>query len=387
MKRNTVLKLATLCAVLGLTSFAPAKAEASFWDSTTVSGGFHADYGYNLNRPSVGKTAGNTNGYRLFDNRPNNFNFNVFDFTVANKPADWFGLTVSLDYGRDLASSVNAFTAGAGTNGVAVRQAFMDINAPLGNGLNFRAGRFDSPFSVEGAVRAHNLNNDVTLSRTIAPWTFTGVTGTYDFNDMFSFMFGVVNGWNVAADGNNGKSFIGKITAKPTDAIWFSVGGYTGPDRASREKPQRNFIDVSTGWNAMEGLNVTLSYDWLRDSSLAAMGTKGFADAQGFSGWVDWKAADGFWGLTLRGDYVKDDVAFLANTTNKDGMGVATGGTAGKKIWSGTATTHFFLAEGLDLRFEFRHDQSNQKSFVKGNSTATAKKYQDTLGAALAYAF
>src|SRR3990167_4638811 len=105
MKRNTVLKLASLCAVLGLMNFASAKAEASFWDSTTVSGSFNADYGYNLNRPSVKSAAAvSTNGYRLLDNRPNNFNFNLFDFTVSNKPTDWFGMTVALDYGRDVAN-------------------------------------------------------------------------------------------------------------------------------------------------------------------------------------------------------------------------------------------------------------------------------------------
>lgn len=388
MKRNTVLKLASLCAVLGIMNFASAKADAAFWDSTTVSGAFHADYGYNLNRPTtntnVGGGGGNVNGYRLFDGRPNNFNFNVFDFTVTNKPADWFGMTVALDYGRDVGTSAAAFGGvGAPAGGVAVREAYMDITAPLGNGLTIRAGNFTSPLSIEGPVRARNLNSSESLSRDLAPWSFTGVTASYDLSDMFSFMFGVVNGWNRFTDNNNGKSFIAKFTVKPTDAIWFSLGGYSGPDKALFETPQRNFVNASAGWNVMEGVNVTLSYDLFRDSGIQANGTKGLADATGVSGWVDWKAADGFWGMTLRGDYVNDDVAWLA----ANGLAQQTGGIAGKRLWSGTATTHFFLAEGLDLRFEFRHDQSNQKSFVKGSSAATTKKYQDTLGASLAYTF
>ncbi|MBI2982087.1 MAG: DUF3138 family protein [Deltaproteobacteria bacterium] len=148
-----------------------------------------------------------------------------------------------------------------------------------------------------------------------------------------------------------------------------------GPETAGNDRTLRTLIDTSLIYKPMDDWTLALNYNWARDAGFSAAGSDGIADWQGVAAYADWKATD-MCGLTLRTEYFDDDVVAL---------GAATGAAASGRVFEGTLTSHTYLAEGLDLRFEFRHDQGNNNSFLRG--TGASRKFQDTLASQLVYSF
>ncbi|MBI3541265.1 MAG: DUF3138 family protein, partial [Deltaproteobacteria bacterium] len=94
---------------------------------------------------------------------------------------------------------------------------------------------------------------------------------------------------------------------------------------------------------------------------------------QGVAGYAHYKPFD-FVGVSLRGEFFHDD-------------GVRLGAFAGvnANIAEGTGTLHFYLADGLETRLEFRHDYANQSVFTRGSGTT--RRFQDTASAEVVYSF
>lgn len=96
-------------------------------------------------------------------------------------------LRADLDFGR-VASS------GAGTAAFTLEQAYATANIPIGNGLEFMLGRFNTPIGFESA---DVIDND-TISKSVLvtglrPANTTGAKIYYSFSDLVDFHFYVVN--------------------------------------------------------------------------------------------------------------------------------------------------------------------------------------------------
>ncbi len=375
------LKYASLLVAVGTIGLSQvAKAEdkegGSFWDNTKVTGSLDVNYNYNFNRPTTASTAAPaTNGYRLFDANANNFNVSLFELAIQNDPTDWFGLRADLDFGRDAATIHSPGLGGA--EFVDLQQAYATLKADIGNGLTFKVGKFVTMHGAEVIESAYNYNASRSFLFNYAiPFTHVGIMASYPFADWLNFDFAIVNGWNAAVDNNNGKSFHTMFTIKPFEKLTWYLGGTFGPEANGVDGQWRTLLDTTLSYAATDALTLALNYDLGRDGALAAgTGSRGISDWQGIAAYAHWKPVEKF-ALSLRGEFYKDDVATL---------GAPTGSTASTKIGEGTLTTHYYIADGLDLRFEFRHDQGNQASFLKGNGTS--KKYQDTIASQLVYSF
>lgn len=376
MRKN--LKYTSLLVAVGMMGIVhTAKAEeqsgGSFWDNTKVTGSLDTSYNYNFNRPTSTAAATATNGHRAFDGNPNSFSLNLFELAIENAPTDWITLRTDLDFGQD-AALIHSAGLGAATDNFDLQQAFLAIKAPVGNGLTFKAGKFVTGHGAEVIEAAYNNNISRSFLFNYAiPFTHTGLSMNYAFNDMAAIDLAVLNGWDNTLDNNNGKTLQGFVTLKPVEGFTWILGGTFGPEAAGVDGSPRLILESNGSYAVNEQLTVGLDYVLGRDKSLA--GHAGIADWQALAGYGHYKVTDTF-ALSLRGEMFRDDT-----TTRLGGLQ----GSPSTKMYEGTLTSHCYLAEGVDLRFEFRHDQGNNTSFVKGSGTP--KKYQDTVAAQLVYSF
>lgn len=129
----------------------------------TLSGFVTASYFYDTSLPRDRKS----DGY-LWNTSHNAFSLNKFKLTLASKPVERSGekwdaaFRASLIFGED-APVVN--TGGEAQGMEALREAYVELNAPLGAGLNLRAGQLISLLNYEsgdgGAVNAKDRKSVV----------------------------------------------------------------------------------------------------------------------------------------------------------------------------------------------------------------------------------
>ncbi|HUC86386.1 MAG TPA: outer membrane beta-barrel protein, partial [Candidatus Acidoferrales bacterium] len=116
-------------------------------DGMTISGFVEASYFYNLNRPA----SGYSDGY-LWNTKDNNFTLNKVKITLASKPVEqngdqWdAGYRVSLIAGQD-APIVNTDSSVIGFD--YLREAYVELNVPIGTGLDIKAGELISLLNYE----------------------------------------------------------------------------------------------------------------------------------------------------------------------------------------------------------------------------------------------
>ena len=172
-----------------------------------LSGFVTASYFYDTSRPSDRKS----NGY-LWNTSENSFTLNKVKLTLASPPAErsgekWSaGYRASLIWGEDSA----VVNTGGEVQGLEnLREAYVEVNAPLGTGLNIKAGQLISLLNYEsgdgGAVNA-NFSQGY-------QWYYTGngpsagVQLGYTFTDWLDLKVRVQNGiYAGAIDNNSGKA-------------------------------------------------------------------------------------------------------------------------------------------------------------------------------------
>lgn len=369
-----IIVIGLLSVAIGGSAFAEEESGGSFWDKTKVTGGIDVNYNYNFNRPTTTAVAAAANGYRVFDVNANTFRVSLVELAIENTPAEWVTFRTDLDFGQDPAF-YHAAGLGAATDNFDLQQAYVALKAAnVGNGLTFKIGKFVTMHGAEviEAWANNNVSRSLLFNYAI-PFTHTGIMASYPFADWISLDLGVVNGWNNVTDNNNGKTMHAMFTFKPWETVTWYLGGSIGPETAGNDRTLRSLLDTTLVYAPNENWTFTLNYDLGRDGGLG--GTAGIADWQGFAGYVHYKPFD-FFALTVRGEYYDDDVGTL---------GAPTGATASGRLFEGTATTHFYLADGVDLRFELRHDHGNNASFLRGNGAS--RKFQDTVASQLVYSF
>jgi hypothetical protein len=94
------------------------------------------------------------------------------------------GYTVELMVGPD---------ATVGPYGGGIRQAYVELRANVGNGLDFKIGQWDNIIGFEGTDSYANLNWTRSYGYTIEPTEHVGLLAEYVFNPSVDFKVGVAN--------------------------------------------------------------------------------------------------------------------------------------------------------------------------------------------------
>src|SRR5260221_1157822 len=113
----------------------------SAMDQVTISGFVQASYFYNTQHPASGQS----DSY-LWNTKDNSFSLNKFKLTIAGKPVDsdkWdASFRASLLFGDDAPdlNPAGANGTGANTSFNDLREAYVELNVPVGTGLDIKAG-------------------------------------------------------------------------------------------------------------------------------------------------------------------------------------------------------------------------------------------------------
>lgn len=344
----------------------------SGFQGVNLSGFVDTTYTYNLNRPET-----NVNTLRVFDTRSDSFMINNAQLALE-KPVSTespVGFKTELMFGTD-AEVVGGVTTGLSTtataNEVELQEAYAEYLAPIGNGLDLKAGKFATLHGAEVIESKDNWN----ISRSFLfgyaiPFTHTGVRAAYPVSDMLTVLGGVSNGWDVVDDNNTAKTVEFGFSSAPVDGVTLGSTFMMGPEQTGNNGHQRSIVDVVAGWQPTDALQLKLNYDYGWENDAVAF--RNNAVWHGLAGYARYAVTDKA-AVSLRTEYMNDadGVRTAFNTTGLNGLV-----DNHVRLYEVTLTGEYQLNPHLTSRLEYRHDKSDASVF-RAHSTDNVS-YQDTV--------
>jgi len=182
--------------------------------------------------------------------KENGFNLDVVKLSIS-KPQDespWAaGYQVDLLFGPD-AVGYNPAAVGSGSyattgyydgySDFGIKQAYVALRTPLGNGIDWKIGVFDSPLGYEVFDAGSNPNYTRSWGYAVEPTELTGILGTYKVNDELSLSAGIANtleaginqrSWDVGRGGIResrdwNKAFLGSLAYTAPSSWGWAAG-------------------------------------------------------------------------------------------------------------------------------------------------------------------
>jgi len=352
--------------------------------STTLSGYVDTSIIY---RPGTGNLSGA--GAFTGGAKQDGFNLNVVKLTLE-KPLDegqWSaGYKVDLLFGPD-ANIFATTSSGVNSSDFAIKQAYVALRAPVGNGLDFKVGVFDTIIGYEVFESPNNPNYSRSYAWGFEPTTHTGVLASYRVADWMSIAAGVANtaGPTINArssyldrpgiNAESRKTYMGSLTLTAPES-WGSMKGaafYTGIiDGTGARTSGVVASDVFSYYagvtipTPITSLSVGASYDYRGTTGAEADGFEiaPSAYANATSLYLSWQATEKL-KLNTRGEY--------ASATNP---GNVTPPQGDFKVAAVTFTADYALWANVLSRLELRwdHDCSQRSDgalFDSGNYGST----------------
>ncbi len=315
------------------------------------------------------------------------FNLNVVKLSIEHPVVAedvWgAGYKVDLLFGPD----ANAFASQSTgvTADFAVKQAYVALHAPVGNGLDFKLGVWDSIMGYEVFESINNPNVTRSYGWTMEPVSHTGLQATYQFTDFLSASAAVANTFGTTI---NGRPFLGGGTTVPAagegpkaesykaymasmtftaPTNWGALSGSTlsasvmngfnaaSPSRGNTPADQTSYYIGGTLNTPVSGLKVGASYDYAGVSEQPITGGQsGYANAVGL--YVSYQLTEKL-GIYGRGEYASSSLpaTFLA-----------------RKVFETTATLQYDLWKNVLTRLEFRWDHAADGSTPYGGTIVGA---------------
>jgi hypothetical protein len=325
-----------------------------------IYGYVEGSYTYNFNNPAQGLNLGRE--FDINDNRPQ---LNQADLKIERKadPHQWdLGGMLEMNFGTDdrfihssgfFDHSNNPFSNSI-DNGAEyqfdVPQIYLDLTAPWGKGVRFRFGKFlffkqiDPNASV---FYSHSFTFGAAL-----PFTLTGVTAYYQFNDQWSIEGGIARGWGQTLRDNNGAiDALGRVKYKINDKTEASLALVIGPELDHDNSHYRTVLDGTVSY-AMND-NLTLLADGVFGYEAEPSGT-GDDYWYGLSGYAVYKVSD-MLNVNARGEFYRDEEGFttgIPQTLFEATLGVTL-----------TPFPNNDIGSNLKLRPEVRYDYSTGDYF------------------------
>lgn len=347
----------------------------SAMSAISLSGFVQASYFYNTQDPDDGYS----DGY-LWNTKHNNFSINKVKLTLASPAVERSGdawdaaFRVSMIWGED-APVLN--TGGENQGLEALREAYVELNVPLGEGVNVRAGQLISLLNYEsGDGGAANPNFSQGYQ-----WFFTGngpsagVQASYVVNDWLDLTARVQNGLYAGAiDNNSAKTFMGRIGLKPTKDLWVALLGFGGEESATLDLLGGS---VLAGYQVTEKLGTGFEFDYF-DFDFGATSAKLWS----VGGWA-WYDFTPKTGIAFRAEYLDDpDGGGLLGIglPNRPGSAI-TSLDADGDLASLTLTFNWKPTPNIKIQPEIRYDKTSYEGGFDGEDD------RFTIGAGISYLF
>ena len=356
----------------------------------------YVDSGYSYNFTGAASGTSNVAG-RFGSDTAAKGDFNLYALKIAlekaltseNKAQAGFRTDVMIgedaDYLSNRTTGQDGLNNDQNSNDLFLEQAYAVIRAPVGNGWDFKVGRFVSILGYEVIERPANMNITYSLVWQQLPIFYTGVLSSYKFDDYLDGKLGVVNGSdtdnNTTTGGNSdGCALIASlnVTAPGGNANWsnnFQYSSNSENDTAVSSTSNATFI---AGNNGSRGSAYTFIYNswgnwspqFAKDKLLFAFDSALGTSNAGNSGTINtsWCVAtvytkyqfNDWFSLSSRGEYFHgNNFGKIGNTEGyepSDGRSLQAKQTSGMDLWEYTITAGISVSDNLLIRAEYRLD-------------------------------
>ena len=263
------------------------------------------------------------------------------------------------------------------SNALFLEQAYVSIRAPVGNGWDFKVGKFVSILGYEVIERPANMNVTYGLLWEQMPLYYTGVLSSYKFDDYLDAKLGVVNGSQT--DNNTTTSGAGdgcavlaalNVTAPGGNANWSNNFQYSSNNDNQTYQSTTASSTSTAVENGSSGTGYSFIYNswgnwapkFANDKLLfafnALLGTASTNDGDPSQPGTTWFGAGAYakyqfndwFSLCSRGEYLggNNPAKLYADYENKN-----------LSLWEYTLTAGFNVIDNLLIRAEYRLDWGN----------------------------
>jgi hypothetical protein len=238
--------------------------------ATTISGYVDTSAVWN---PGTGTA--NVAPYAFNAGKQNGFNLDAVDIKLSKalEEGKWSaGYVAELSWGPD----ATAIDGGAAP----IRQAYVDLGIPIGNGLELKLGRWDNILGYETSDAMNDPNWTRSYGYTFEPTEHTGVLASYKFADWIGLQLGVADELSTIGGVNaryeSRRAFVSLLTLTAPDSWGFLKGSalYGGFDYGPGGASDTTEFYVGTTINTpVTGLSFGASWDNISDVALSVPGT------------------------------------------------------------------------------------------------------------------
>jgi hypothetical protein len=349
--------------------------------STVISGYVDVAAQYNMGNygpfaASGGVPVGTAGNFIVpgFINKVDNFTLNDVDIAL-DKPQDespWAsGYHIDLNLGTDAVGLGFNNLRAEGTGAVAIRQGYVVLRTPVGNGIDWKIGVQDDIIGYEGNTDGANPNYTRSIGYSVEPTTLVGMIGSYKITDAVTIQGGIADATSPAAGLFGGglptssdKTLAAAVAFTAPDSFGFAKGATLnlGTLLNLEKGGQDNYYAGITMPTPMSTLKVGAAFD------LVSVANEAPGNSQNDSGYII-----GIYGslqptdklaFNLRAEYYDLEGAFF------NPYGGFTGDGKGEEV---TATVSYNLWANVTSRAEFRWDHLDQgTTFSDNHSNADA---------------
>jgi len=356
-----------------------------FLRNTTINLGIDGYYAYNFNRP-----VGRVNLLRAYDVLSNNFSLNqasiIFERAPDLSQGRRFGGRLDLQFGQ-ATDTLQGNPANEPRPQIYrnIFQAYGTYIAPVGSGLTLDFGKWSSSLGLENNYTKDQMNYSRSYYFDFLPFYHTGIRANYRVNDRLALNYWLVNGTNQAEATNGFKDELFGFVVKPRNSITWTFNYYLG-----QEHPDRIVVSPVNPIPVQPGL----SFQAIRPAPDGRLHI--------FDSYVMWQLSPK-WTMAVEGDYVIEHLwrnealprssatshvaggAVYARYQLTQKLGVAEraeylsdrGGLFSgltQALKETTATLDYKLDDAFLMRYEWRRDFSNQRSFLTDRQGVSSKQ-------------
>ncbi len=329
---------------------------------TTINASLDGYFGYNFNKPANG-----VNQLRAYDVSGRGFNFNQVGLIVERAPdaaaGRRLGGRVDLMFGQ--ATDTLQGSASNEPRPQIFRhlfQAYGTYVAPLfGRDVTVDFGKWASSIGMEGNYTKDQFNYSRSSWFNFLPFYHMGVRANVPVTSTLTAGYWLVNGANQTEDFNGFRSQALALSGTPNKKLSWTFNYYTG--REAIGNPGRTHIlDGYFNWQPTQKLTFAAEGDYVIARALPGAPPK---TVSGGAGYARYQFHPKFQ-LAGRFGYMKDEGGLYSGVP--------------QTLRDTTITATFDVAQGMQMRWEFRRDASNVPFFHASNDERRRQQSTALLG-------
>ncbi len=360
----------------------------NYLKGTTINVSVDGYYDWNFNQP-----VGRVNLLRAYDVSSNAFSLNqaavIFERAPDVDAGRRYGARLDLQFGQATATLQGNPNNEPRPNIYRnIFQAYGTYVVPVGSGLTVDFGKWASSLGAEGNYTQFQMNYSRGYWFNFLPFYHMGIRAQYAINKKLALNYWIVNGTNQVEPTNGFKDEMFGFVLTPSKTVSWTMNYYFGQEHPNATpvstcgpvpvQPGLCFQQISPApdgklhifdsyvtWQTTPKLTLQLEGDYVIQRLWANAGPGQSAapsHTDGGAGWAKYQLTPRTY-IAGRGEYLSDRGGLFSGVTE-----------ALKEV---TATYDFTVANGFEMKYEYRRDWSNQPIFLTSVQNVFSKE-QDT---------